>query len=87
MFYPFAVDDIYGWHVVPENLGNYIPVGYNNNAARSPEQIVENARAQAVVRDNVGSFFFHPMYDVAILDRIVVGIQQAGYTFVSPESL
>jgi hypothetical protein len=39
------------------------------------------------VRDNVASFFFHPMYDVAILDRIVEGIQQAGYTFVSPESL
>jgi uncharacterized protein YdaL len=87
VFYPFAVDDVYGWRVVPENLGNYIPVGYNNTAARSPEQIVENARAQAVVRDNVASFFFHPMYDVAILDRIVEGIQQAGYTFVSPESL
>lgn len=87
VFYPFAVDDIYGWRVVPENLGNYIPVGYNNNAARSPEQLVENARAQAVVRDNVASFYFHPMYDVAILDRIVLGIQQAGYRFVSPESL
>jgi len=73
--------------VLPENLGNYIPVGYNGNASRSASAIVESARLNRVVRDGFASFFFHPIYEVGILREIVEGIKAEGYTFVSVASL
>jgi uncharacterized protein YdaL len=87
LFFPYPVEDVYGWRVLPENLGNYIPVGYNGNASRSASAIVESARLNRVVRDGFASFFFHPMYEVGILREIVEGIKAEGYTFVSAASL
>jgi uncharacterized protein YdaL len=87
LFFPYPVKDVYGWRVLPENLGNYIPVGYNGNASRSASAIVESARLNRVVRDGFASFFFHPIYDVAILGEIVEGIKAQGYTFVSAARL
>ena len=40
-----------------------------------------------VVRDGFASFFYHPYYGVEILESIVAGVEAAGYTFVSPDSL
>jgi uncharacterized protein YdaL len=87
MFFPFVVHDLYGWKVIPENLGNYIPTGYNNHGEWRPADLRRAAKLQRVVRDGVASFFFHPMYDIAVLREIVEGIQAEGYVFVSPHTL
>ena len=87
MTFPFVVKDVYGWRVVPENLGNYIPVGYNQQPPLTPEQMIETARSMRVVRDGVAGFFFHPIFDPAILERIVDEMAAAGDSFVSPETL
>jgi hypothetical protein len=73
--------------VVPENLGNYQPVGYNNNSEIGPADLIRAARLQRVVRDGVASFFFHPTYDIAVLRQIVEGIRGLGYEFVAASSL
>lgn len=85
--YPFAVKEVYGWKVVPENLGNYQPVGYNNNSQIGAPDLVRAARLQRVVRDGVASFFFHPTYDLAVLREIVEGIRALGYDFVPASAL
>lgn len=87
LLFPFVVKDIYGWRVVPENLGNYIPVAYNQQSTQTPDQIVAGARALSVVRDGVAGFFFHPIFETAILERIVDDISGAGYTFVAADAL
>lgn len=82
--FPFTVHDLYGWTVIPENIGNYVPVGYNNHGTTSPAELRRAAQMHRVVRDSVASFFFHPTYELSILRQIVEGIRAAGYTFVSP---
>ena len=51
------------------------------------EDLVRFARENRVVRDGFASFFFHPFFDVSVLEEIVRGVQGEGYTFVSPRSL
>jgi uncharacterized protein YdaL len=96
-FFPYVVNDVYGSKVLPENLGNYEPLPSNGNPARPPAVIVHNAQVNSVVRDGFASFFFHPYYYAPGQDdgtngrtdfqQIITGIQQAGFTFVSPGSL
>jgi uncharacterized protein YdaL len=86
-FFPYAVNDVYGTKVLPENLGNYEPVVYNNNPPRSAADIVANARANLVVTQGVASFFFHPDYPLSQLQQIVTGIKGLGYTFVPAATL
>ena len=87
LFFPFAVRDVYGWRVVPENLDHYVPDGDTAQVPEPVEDIIERARAMHVVRDGVAGFFFHPVYDVAVLERIVDGVRAAGYTFASAEDV
>ncbi len=87
VFYPFAVTDIYGWKIKPENLGNYEPDAYNNHPPRLPADIVKTAQNNKVIRDGVASFFFHPYYPLAQLQAIVTGVKAAGYTFVAASAL
>lgn len=87
LYYPYTVTDIYGWRVLPENLGNYEPEAYNNHPPRLAADLVATAKANLVIRDGVASFFFHPYFPLAELKAIVVGVKAAGYTFVSPSSL
>jgi uncharacterized protein YdaL len=87
LFYPYIVKDVYGWTVLPEDLGNFVPSSFNGNAARSARDIVDSARVQRVVRDGVASFFFHPMYPTSVLLDIVRGIRSLGYTFAPPSAL
>jgi uncharacterized protein YdaL len=87
LFFPFVVTDTYGWTVIPENLGYYVPVGHAEGPPHSAAEIVTTARLNRVVRDGVASFFFHPLYDVADLRPIVEGIRAEGYTFVSAGAL
>jgi len=86
-FFPYVVNDVYGFKVIPENIANYEPLPSNNNPPRPPEVIIANAKANLVVRDGFASFYFHPFYDIAMLKQIVAGIKQAGYTFVKPQDL
>ncbi|WP_245530041.1 DUF2334 domain-containing protein [Anaeromyxobacter dehalogenans] len=86
-FFPYEVNDAYGWHVLPENLGNYSPKAFNGHPPRLPDELVANARANRVVRDGFASFFFHGYYDPAVLVEIVRGIREAGFTFVGAASL
>jgi uncharacterized protein YdaL len=79
--FPFVVDDVYGFRVVPENVGYYIP------ETESQEMLMERARALRVVRDGVAGFFFHPIYDADLLARIVDGITAAGYSFATIDEL
>jgi uncharacterized protein YdaL len=86
-FFPYTVNDVYGTKVLPENLGNYEPVIYNNNPPRSAADIVANAAANQVVTQSVASFFFHPDYPLSELKSVVSGIKGLGYTFVSASAL
>ena len=87
-YFPYVVHDAYGWKVVPENLGNYQPTAYNAGVpVVLAEDLVRFARANLVVRDGFASFFFHPFFDLPVLEEIVRGVQGEGYTFVSPRSL
>ncbi|HEX8794555.1 MAG TPA: DUF2334 domain-containing protein [Polyangiaceae bacterium] len=87
LLFPFAVRDVYGWRVVPENLDHYVPEGDAAQAPETAEDIVARAQAMRVVRDGVAGFFFHPVYDPSVLERIVDGIAAEGYTFVSAAKL
>jgi uncharacterized protein YdaL len=86
-FFPYAVRDVYGVRVLPEDLGNYEPEPYNNHPARLPEQIIDSARRQLVIRDGVASFFYHPYYGLDALKQIVTGLRGAGYVFVGPQDV
>jgi uncharacterized protein YdaL len=86
-FFPYSVDDVYGWRMTPENIGNYEPLPVNNNPPRLPADLVASATANLVVRDGVASFFYHPYYPTHILRQIIDGVRAAGYTFVSPGDL
>lgn len=91
-FFPYVVTDVYGTKVLPENMGDYSPQEYNNHPARFPADLVENARANLVVRDGFASFFFHPFLatqegNVESLRQIVEGVKSLGYTFVPATSL
>lgn len=87
MFYPFKVTDVYGWKVIPENIGNYEPKWYNNHPPRLAADLVQSAKNNLVIRDGVASFFFHPYYPLAELKKVVSGIKALGYTFVPGDSL
>lgn len=82
-YFPYPVRDVYGSVVIPENLKN-ISMAYNNNPPRSTQDIIDNARAMTVVRDAVASSFFHPYLPLPDLERVVSGIQELGFTFVTP---
>lgn len=86
-FFPYSVNDPYGAHVLPENLGNVELDSYNQHSARLPADIVAAARANLVGTHATASFFFHPYYDVSLLQEIVEGIQAEGYTFVAATEL
>ncbi|MGK5683689.1 DUF2334 domain-containing protein [Actinoplanes sp. URMC 104] len=80
-FFPYAVRDVYGATVLPENL-NYV-----TSTGDSIPGMLDAARANLVVRDGVASFFYHPFLGVGELPRLVDGLRAMGYTFVSPADL
>jgi uncharacterized protein YdaL len=86
-FFPYVVRDVYGSKVLPENLGSIAPSTWHTYKERLPADIVRAARANLVVRDGFASFYFHPFLKLTYLKRTISGIEAAGYTFVSPESL
>ncbi len=86
--FPYDVVDVYGFRVLPENLGNYQPVPQNAGVpVRLVPDLIANAHANRVVRDGTAAFFFHPYFPPDVLRSIVLGVQGEGYTFVSPSEL
>jgi uncharacterized protein YdaL len=85
-YFPYPVRDVYGSVVIPENIGN-ISEAFNNNEARTPQDLIDNARAMTVVRDGVASGFFHPFLPIGQLEEVVTGIQQLGFEFVAPADI
>jgi uncharacterized protein YdaL len=79
-YFPYPIVDLYGQFVIPENLA-YVPID-----APSSKPILAAADAAWVVRDGYGSFFFHPFMKPEILDEIISGIKQRGYTFIDVKS-
>lgn len=86
-FFPYAVRDVYGSKVLPENLGAIAPEQWHTYKSRLPSDLIRAARANLVVRDGFASFYFHPFLKLEYLKRTVEGIRAAGYRFVSPASL
>ncbi|MGA5305367.1 DUF2334 domain-containing protein [Nucisporomicrobium flavum] len=86
-FFPYAVRDVYGSVVIPENIGNVEPLPFNNHPARLPADLIASAQRNLVVRDGVASFFYHPYLGTDHLKQLVPGIKALGYTFVSGDSM
>jgi uncharacterized protein YdaL len=80
-FFPYPVRDLYGAAVIPETLGNVATQRYNQNESRLPQQMLDSARRQLVVRDGVASFFYHPFLGLQYLPQLIEGIRALGYTF------
>ncbi len=81
--FPYPVTDVYGARVLPENLGNYSPVRFNQHRVRQPAEVVDAAATNLVVRDGWASFFFHHYLELDALVAMVDGIAELGYEFVS----
>lgn len=87
-FFPYAVTDIYGTKVIPENMGNYEPEPYNQHPAVLIPELVQRARTSLVVRDGFASYFYHPFLGVAPLKQLVEGVNAIGrYTWVGPNDV
>jgi uncharacterized protein YdaL len=85
--FPYVVRDVYGSMVIPENLGHHAPRPSDDTSGSDVTGIVAAAVRALVVRDGLASFFYHPYLGVEPLTAILDGIEEAGYTFVSPASL
>ena len=68
-------------------LGNVTEQMQNNHAARGAQFLVDNARANLVVRESTASFFFHPFLRTDYLEEAISGIEDLGYTFVPADEL
>jgi uncharacterized protein YdaL len=86
-FFPYAVRDVYGSAIVPENIGNIEPEAFNNHPAKLPADLIASAKRNLVVRDGTASFFYHPYLGTAHLKSTVEGIQALGYKFVPASAM
>lgn len=84
---PFSFTDVYGTKIIPENLGNPSVTTINNHPARPADSIVAAAEKNLAVRESTASFYFHPFLDLSILETIVNGVEDLGYTFVPASDL
>jgi hypothetical protein len=84
--YPYVGADLFGFRIIPENLGPYSPPGWSERP-RLVEDILRAAKANLVVRDGFASFYFHPYYPVSVLRDLVSGIKAQGYVFASATAL
>ena len=86
-FFPYSVNDPYGTHILPENIGNVALEAYNQHPPRLPQRLLAASEANLVGTHVTASFFFHPFYDVSYLRQTVEGIRAQGYTFVPASEL
>jgi uncharacterized protein YdaL len=85
--FPYLVRDVYGTVVLPENAGAYAPEEFYQFKPHLISDILAAAKAQLVIRDNVGAFYYHPFEGLPALQEIVKGFRDLGYTFVSPTTV
>ena len=82
-FFPYIIKkDLFGQTIYPENLG-YVPLNPDKDESRkSVQQLIDNAKAEMYVRDGVSTAFFHSFLDIELLEQLIDGIQNLGYTFM-----
>lgn len=85
--FPYVGGDVFGFKVLPENMGDYEPVPYNNNPARLVPDLLQASQANLAVRDGFASFFVHWYDPLSVLEQLVAGVKAQGYSFVSPSAL
>ena len=105
-FFPFVIQqDHYGNRVLPENIG-FIGPHASTQLASYPsgqfgaghfvaEDLIENARHAAVVRDGFAAFFFHPLLlerspgdpGMDAFRKVIEGLTALGFTWVDPAKL
>lgn len=91
-FFPYLIHrDLYGYRVIPENLGNIEPEPFDGYRTLFPADLIRHAEKLKVVRDGVASFFYHPYlvppFSTFYLPEVVTGLKSLGYQFVSAPSL
>jgi Uncharacterized protein conserved in bacteria (DUF2334) len=82
--FPYVVRDVYGTTVLPENAGPYSPEAFYGFKPHLVADILAAADANAVVRDGVAAFYYHPFEGLDALQQIVAGLKDRGWTFASP---
>ena len=81
---PYLVRDVYGGPVLPETLGYVAHPSERASGFGSVRLLLAAAAAQkTVVRDNVAGFYYHPFLGTGPLQRLIGGLRQEGYQFVS----
>jgi uncharacterized protein YdaL len=87
-FFPYVIhSDYYGYHQIPENMGNIEPTPIQGYRPLSPADLIRHAKKLKVVRDSVASFFYHPFLETNYLREVVEGYKDLGYKFIAPCSL
>jgi uncharacterized protein YdaL len=82
--FPYVVRDVYGTTVLPENAGPYAPEEFYIFKPHLVGDIMAAADANAVVRDGIAAFYYHPFEGLDALQQIVAGLKARGWTFASP---
>jgi uncharacterized protein YdaL len=82
--FPYAVRDVYGTTVLPENCGAYAPEAFYGFRPHAVDDILAAADAQLVVRDGIAGFYYHPFEGLEPLKQIVAGFRARGLSFVQP---
>jgi uncharacterized protein YdaL len=81
---PYLVRDVYGGPVLPETLGYIARPSQRASGPGSVRFLLAAAAAQkAAVRDNVAGFYYHPYLGAGPLRRVLDGLRNEGYRFVS----
>ena len=107
-FFPYPITrDWYGRKVLPENLGNIeydiSAIDPSSNIRYTWEDLAQNAAVlNAVVRDGVASFFFHPFWlesffrpdgsaypidGLGDFSKLLAAIHALGFRFIDPTTL
>lgn len=86
--FPYVIKkDSYGYHQIPENIGNIQTTPRAGFRVALPEDLIRSAEKMKVVRDGVASFYYHPFLGTEDLSKTITGLKELGYTFKAPCSL
>ena len=82
-YYPYIIyKDLFGQKIYPENLG-YIQMNTNHQQNEEyVEGIIGKAKVIMNVRDGFASCFFHPFLDLSLLEDLVSGITDLGFSYI-----
>ncbi len=86
--FPYIIKkDSYGYHQIPENIGNIQTTPRAGFRVALPEDLIRAAEKIKVVRDGIASFYYHPFLKTEDLSKTITGLKDLGYTFKAPCSL